>query len=133
MRDRVNPKAGTRAQALIRQALVQRWLEARALLRGVAERISDSTSDPTPEQEEALRLLMVNHYPKARAGKLVVPAWDAAQELFDVIVQPTTGDLRFLDAWNSFYEALGPRAKDEQSFLAKYVAVLDSYLHRATS
>lgn len=134
MRDRVT-RAGldARRRSLMWQALDQRRLEARAHLRGPAAPIPDSTEQTTPAQEEALRILMVKHYPRARAGELTVAAWDAALGLFDAIVQPTTRDLRFLDAWNNFYEALGPRARQEQRFLARYVGVLDHCLDRMAS
>ena len=102
-------------------------VRSRVGLQGVADRNASHVRCDDPE--ETLRDLMVRLWPRLTRG-IATP--EDLSELFEHLgaLSELAGgaDLRFLDAWNNAYEALGTSAHDD--FLSEYAQILEVQLDR---
>lgn len=122
--------ADDRRRTFLVEALAMRLSEVRS-------RISfRAPTDPSARHvavgaghEETLRVLMVRLWPRVTRG---VATPEDLGDLFAHLraLSELAGgdDLRFLDAWNNAYEALGISADD--GFLSEYAQILETQLRR---
>ena len=80
--------------------------------------------------EENLRVLMVRLWPRMTRGTATPEDLSNLFEHLRALSELAGGgdDLRFLDAWNNAYEALGISAHAD--FLSEYAQILETQLHR---
>jgi hypothetical protein len=79
--------------------------------------------------EENLRVLMVRLWPRVARGTATPEDLSNLFEHLRALSELAGGgDLRFLDAWNNAYEALGISAHAD--FLSEYAQILETQLHR---
>jgi hypothetical protein len=79
--------------------------------------------------EEILRVLMVRLWPRMTRGTATPEDLSKLfQHLRALSEVAGGGDLRFVDAWNNVYEALGINAHAD--FLSEYAQILETQLHR---
>lgn len=112
---------------LLREALAGRLSEVKKRLGSEAP-ASPATNSPPNDPEEVLRLLMVRLWPQVARGDAGEAQLRAFLDHILALKAPAAHDLRFLDAWNNAYEALGLRAGND--FLAAYAELLQAHLAR---
>ncbi len=116
---------------LLRQALATRLDEVRECPdrpQGAPPAAPEST-----DVEETLRVLMVRLWPRVRSGAATAEERRALfSHLFALREYAASDDLRFLDAWNNAYEAVGAGDNDPHvaSFRAAYAELLAAHVER---
>lgn len=123
----------------IRQALEDRLAEVRTRLPAFAGTppVAGGPSPPAPEDaEETLRTVMIRWWPRARSAGGEEEWRELLAALHRLEIPARSDDWRFLDAWNSVYEAMAaappPDALRSRAavFLEAYAAILASHLAR---
>jgi hypothetical protein len=121
-----------RRRELLREALQTR----RADVARLVHTAETSEVAAATDIEEALRVTMVRLVPALRAEHAGRAELEALADPLEGLREPARGDdLRFLDAWNSAYEALvshPPLLADPAArrILAAYAGLLDDQLRR---
>jgi hypothetical protein len=113
---------------LLQEALAGRLSEVEKRLGTEAPASPTTTDSPPNDPEELLRLLMVRLWPQVARGDAGEAQLRAFLDHILALKAPAAHDLRFLDAWNNAYEALGLRAGND--FLAAYAELLQAHLAR---
>jgi hypothetical protein len=113
---------------VLKKALSARLAEASRSLSPQSRPLHAAAADDT---EEALRVLMVRLLPRVREGVASTEELHSFLSLLASLADAArSGDLRFLDAWNSAYEALldGQSAVELAGFRRTYVDLLEHHL-----
>jgi hypothetical protein len=113
---------------ILRKALSARLAEASRNLSPGSRPLHAAAAGDT---EEALRVLMVRLMPRVQQGVASSEELDSfLSALASLADAARSGDLRFLDAWNSAYEALGhgQAAVELDGFRRAYVDLLEHHL-----
>jgi hypothetical protein len=117
-------------QRLLEEALERRLSEVRRRVASGAA--ADQDVGHVAEgsgHEETLRVLMVRLWPRVTRGTATPEDLSNLFEHLRALSELARGDdLRFLDAWNNAYEALGISAHED--FLSEYAWILETQLHR---
>ena len=115
---------------LLRDALERRLDEVRVRLHQTSgPRRHEPSAALADDPEEALRIFMVRLWPRVVRGAPGPDDRASFDEYLRALSEAARGDdLRFLDAWNNAYEALGDRA--EVDFLREYSELLACQVRR---
>jgi hypothetical protein len=116
---------------LLHAALASRLDEVRARIRPPLP-TPDVVPHAPEDAEERLRVVMVRLWPRVAEGTATNDDLALLREHLHAVSRLSrTDDLRFFDAWNNVYEALG--AEMDDALLSEYAGVLEAQMRRLTS